>query len=148
MAMQRQNWSINGLAAELGIDRRTLAKRLQDLPPAQDEPRTYTLRAVLDHLRQWQDGLPDLEQVEKVNVDQIIETVIVSMGEEFRKQLPKTLQATGSTTQRATEQTEASMMAYSFLAFTFANAVEVTDKDALKNIAQLGQLGEKAKKKG
>ena len=35
MAMQRQTWSISGLATELDMDRRTLAKRLADLPPAE-----------------------------------------------------------------------------------------------------------------
>jgi hypothetical protein len=32
MAMQRQLWSINGLATELGMDRRTLAKMLDGVP--------------------------------------------------------------------------------------------------------------------
>ena len=35
MAMTRRLWSINGLAAELDADRRTLTKRLRDLPPAE-----------------------------------------------------------------------------------------------------------------
>ena len=35
MAMQPATWTINGLATELGIDRRTLAKRLADVPPAE-----------------------------------------------------------------------------------------------------------------
>lgn len=34
MAMQRKLWSINGLAAELDIDRRTMAKRLEGMTPA------------------------------------------------------------------------------------------------------------------
>ncbi len=35
MAMQRRTWSINALSAELGLDRRTLSKRLQGLPPVE-----------------------------------------------------------------------------------------------------------------
>lgn len=33
MAMTKTLWSINGLAIELGLDRRTVAKRLGDVPP-------------------------------------------------------------------------------------------------------------------
>jgi len=33
MSMQPQTWSISGLAVELGMDRRTLAKRLAHVPP-------------------------------------------------------------------------------------------------------------------
>jgi hypothetical protein len=33
MAMTKTLWSINGLATELGLDRRTVAKRLGDVPP-------------------------------------------------------------------------------------------------------------------
>jgi len=35
MGMQRQLWSLNALSNELGMDRRTLAKRLQSLPPSE-----------------------------------------------------------------------------------------------------------------
>ena len=31
--MTRTLWSINGLATEFGLDRRTVAKRLRDVPP-------------------------------------------------------------------------------------------------------------------
>ena len=34
MPMQRQLWSVNALAVELDIDRRTVAKRLDGVPPA------------------------------------------------------------------------------------------------------------------
>jgi hypothetical protein len=56
MAMQRQTWSINGLSAELEMDRRTLSDRLSGLPPAESrqlknrtEHRWY-LSDVLEHL--------------------------------------------------------------------------------------------------
>jgi hypothetical protein len=54
--MQRQTWSINGLSAELQMDRRTLSDRLDGLPPAETkqlanrtEHRWY-LADVLEHL--------------------------------------------------------------------------------------------------
>ena len=55
MAMQRKTWSINALANELELDRRTLAKRLEGLPPATEKKvgsrveKRWHLAAVLDH---------------------------------------------------------------------------------------------------
>ena len=50
MAMQRQTWSVNALATELGIDRRTVARRLDGATVAErgsrGEPR-YRLRDAL-----------------------------------------------------------------------------------------------------
>lgn len=48
MAMMAQEWSINGLSVEFGIDRRTVAKRLQDVPPCRQDDRTsyYLMRDV------------------------------------------------------------------------------------------------------
>ncbi|MBK1619987.1 hypothetical protein CKO42_16375 [Lamprobacter modestohalophilus] len=55
--MQAQLWTISGLSAELGIDRRTLAKRLADLEPADLDKRTngakirrYKLADVFHHM--------------------------------------------------------------------------------------------------
>lgn len=55
--MQAQLWTISGLSAQLGIDRRTLAKRLQGLTPASVEKRSdgakvrrYKLADVVAHL--------------------------------------------------------------------------------------------------
>ncbi len=56
MAMQKQTWTINGLSTELGMDRRTLSKRLSNLPPAEQEQqkgktvRRWHLQNVLTHL--------------------------------------------------------------------------------------------------
>jgi len=56
MAMQRQTWTINGLSAEFGVDRRTLSKRLSGLPPAEIKElknrteRRWYLSDVLSHL--------------------------------------------------------------------------------------------------
>jgi hypothetical protein len=65
MAMQKKLWSINGLANELGMDRRTMAKRLAGLPPATEkkvgnrtEKRWY-LADVLAHLKNPRRELPD-----------------------------------------------------------------------------------------
>lgn len=55
--MQAQLWTISGLSAQLGIDRRTLAKRLEGLTPASVETRSdgakvrrYRLAEVVEHL--------------------------------------------------------------------------------------------------
>lgn len=52
MAMQATLWSINALSCELGMDRRTLASRLTDLPPAKVDGKfkLWRLRDVLQHL--------------------------------------------------------------------------------------------------
>ncbi len=44
MAMQAQLWSINGLSTELGLDRRTIAKRLEGVAPAEGEGRSARYR--------------------------------------------------------------------------------------------------------
>ena len=54
--MTKQLWSINALSVELGTDRRTLAKRLADLPPDEEKAqagkrvRRWRLARVLEHL--------------------------------------------------------------------------------------------------
>ena len=49
MTMQPQTYSINGLSVELGLDRRTLAKRLASVPPAamRGKSKRWRLRDVL-----------------------------------------------------------------------------------------------------
>lgn len=37
MAMTKKRWSINALSVELGLDRRTLARRLEDVEPAESK---------------------------------------------------------------------------------------------------------------
>ena len=46
-------WSLNGLASELGLDRRTLAKRLRGVPPDGDRNGNpaWKMQTVLDALR-------------------------------------------------------------------------------------------------
>ncbi len=44
MPMQPQTWTVNGLSVELGEDRRTLAKRLADVPPAETKGKTKRWR--------------------------------------------------------------------------------------------------------
>jgi hypothetical protein len=56
MAMQKKTWSLSGLSTELDTDRRTLARRLQDLPPAETKrigsriEKRWHLADVLEHL--------------------------------------------------------------------------------------------------
>jgi hypothetical protein len=51
--MQPQLWTLNGLSVELGLDRRTLAKRLHGLQPVKvdGDSRKYLLRDVLEQLQ-------------------------------------------------------------------------------------------------
>jgi hypothetical protein len=57
MAMQSKLWTINALSVELGIDRRTLAKRLEHLPPVKvlqvgrRTEKRWRLADVLAHLQ-------------------------------------------------------------------------------------------------
>ncbi len=144
MALQRQFWSINALSTELGLDRRTLAKRLDGLVPAQDDPKTYRLRDVLTHLRRYQDDLPDLDPSK---MDSVIETVLLTMGQNLEEQLPKTLRATGSSDEKqVARQVSGVMLAYSFMAHSFALGVGVEDEGALAKIAHLGKLSKLIKK--
>lgn len=64
MAMQSQLYTINGLATELGHDRRSLARWLDDLPAAQtdaDGTKRWRLRDVLDHI-DAKNRAPSLEE--------------------------------------------------------------------------------------
>lgn len=57
MGMQRQLWSLNALSNELGMDRRTLAKRLQSLPPSETKEydnrteKLWHMADVVEHLQ-------------------------------------------------------------------------------------------------
>jgi hypothetical protein len=57
MGMQRQLWSLNALSNELGMDRRTLAKRLQSLPPLETKEydkrteKLWHMADVVEHLQ-------------------------------------------------------------------------------------------------
>ena len=53
MTMQQaRTWSINALATELRVDRRTLAKKLEDVPPAEirGKHKRYRMRDAIDAL--------------------------------------------------------------------------------------------------
>ena len=52
MALKKQKWSLSGLSVELGIDRRTLAKRLDGLEPCSADKRAkyYYMESVHKHL--------------------------------------------------------------------------------------------------
>ena len=57
MGMQKRTWSISGLATELNTDRRTMAKNLEELPPAETKrigsriEKRWFLQDVIDHLQ-------------------------------------------------------------------------------------------------
>jgi hypothetical protein len=57
MAMLKKFWSINALANELDLDRRTVAKRLEGLPPATEKKvgsrieKRWHLAEVLEHFK-------------------------------------------------------------------------------------------------
>jgi hypothetical protein len=57
MAMQQRLWSLNALSVELCIDRRTLAKRLEGLPPVEEKKigkrteKRWRLNDVIEHLK-------------------------------------------------------------------------------------------------
>ena len=65
MAMTRKLWSINALATELGLDRRTVAKRLEGLPPATEKKvgsrieKRWHLADVLEHFKNPQAARAD-----------------------------------------------------------------------------------------
>jgi phage terminase Nu1 subunit (DNA packaging protein) len=44
MAMTPQDWTISGLSVELGVDRRTLAKRLADVTPVREDGKSQYYR--------------------------------------------------------------------------------------------------------
>lgn len=73
--MIRQTWSVNRLSAELGIDRRTLAKRLEGLKPATEKhtargiDREWYLSAVVEHLYRPTEGERLDPQHEKARLD-------------------------------------------------------------------------------
>ena len=85
MAMQRKLWSINALAAELDVDRRTLSRDLQDLEPAQVKrigsrvEKRWLMADVLEHMdlgrepsrRRGRGGRPiiDAEMVRQIQRD-------------------------------------------------------------------------------
>jgi hypothetical protein len=75
MALAEQLWSLNALSTELGIDRRTLGKKLADLPPAEQThhktrvEKKWHLKDVVAHLgrpksRRSSQPAPSIEDLE------------------------------------------------------------------------------------
>lgn len=66
MTMQPELWSINALSTELGIDRRTLSKKLATLPAAQSKKvgkrieKRWMLADVVEHLNRL-NNLPEVD---------------------------------------------------------------------------------------
>jgi len=89
MAMQRQTWSINALANELQMDRRTLSDRLDGLPPAE----TKQLANRTEH--RWH--LADvLEHLENPNASRGIEEAMTGFKEILTKNLYPSIVASRS----------------------------------------------------
>jgi hypothetical protein len=71
MAMQKKLWSISALATELGLDRRTLSKRLEGLPPIEENrvggriEKRWHLADVLEHFKKPR-ARPAIDPVEKM----------------------------------------------------------------------------------
>ena len=88
MAMQQKLWSINALATELEIDRRTLAKRLEGLTPATVKKmgsrteRRWRLTAVIEHLKNPRIELPDdgLEEFKQMIGHKLFPAILDSKG--------------------------------------------------------------------
>ena len=68
MALMKQLWTINALYTEFNIDRRTLAKRLAFVQPAQVKGRSslYLLSEVVNHLTARLDGTRNGGHVEEI----------------------------------------------------------------------------------
>ena len=71
--MQKKLWSINALAIELEIDRRTMAKRLEGLPPASTKKmgsrteKRWHLADVLEHFKNPQRAAHDpVEEIKEL----------------------------------------------------------------------------------
>src|SRR5262245_44869710 len=62
-----QHWSVNGLATELGVDRRTIARRLHAVKPAGDGTHgpLYLMREVYRELTGWCDECSPTERADR-----------------------------------------------------------------------------------
>lgn len=92
MAMSRQTWSINGLANELDIDRRTLAKKLQGLRAAEEKDvggrieRRWHMADVVDFLRKQKAGIRDTRSDADFNTE-VLEQLKKWVGKEMYPRL-------------------------------------------------------------
>jgi hypothetical protein len=79
VAMQPTTWSLNALATELHMDRRTLAKRLGRVPPAEGTGRRkrWHLADVLDALRRHERGLRSPSGDRRADVREVLESVAI-----------------------------------------------------------------------
>lgn len=84
MAMQPQRWSISALSVELGMDRRTIAKRLADLRPIAEENgvKYYSLRDALKYL-----GLIKSQTLEEGNWETFVSESLPSFYEGLARDL-------------------------------------------------------------
>lgn len=77
MAMQKQTWSISGISVELGIDRRTLAKKLDSLEPVEvkGKSRLYHLADVIRRLDLFDKHQPTRDELEAISEQKFADEV-------------------------------------------------------------------------
>ena len=162
MAMQRKLWSINGLAAELDVDRRTLSRDLQDLPPAESKrigsriEKRWLMADVLEHMdlgrepsrRRGRGGRPiiDAEMVRKFN-STITEDLFPVILEYFHP-----LMLTGCAEDCGiTEQQSKKVYGYSVIALSYAIQQALDGDEHMtfsypeKTMELIKQIGDKAR---
>ena len=71
MAMQGQLWTLSGLAVELGMDRRNLARRLEGLEPDESEGRSPKWRMARVHRHMMRGAEVGDPQREKARLDKL-----------------------------------------------------------------------------
>ena len=83
-------WSINALSVELGIDRRTLSKRLDNLPPAETKrlknrtEKSWALQAVVEHLnRSNKPKSTKNEAAEIAAAERMLENIKLFLGDKL-----------------------------------------------------------------
>lgn len=83
MAMRAQLWSVSGLAVEFKLDRRTVAKRIEAVPPAADGPKgaVYRLADVAPLLVERQAAESTIEDAEKRKIMAEAELAEMKVGE-------------------------------------------------------------------
>ncbi len=84
--MQAQLWSISGLAIELGMDRRTIAKRLEDLEPddikkGKRVEKHWKMSRVFNHLSEIDNPLDELARLNKLRGDRVEHDLSIDKGE-------------------------------------------------------------------
>ena len=84
--MQAQLWSLSGLAVELGMDRRTIAKRLEDLDPdeivkGKRTEKHWKMARVFRHLNQaGHDPQEEKARLDRLRADKVEHELDIAKG--------------------------------------------------------------------